>query len=209
MENVEVEKDIGVLIHQSLKPSHQCFKAAAKANQVLGQISKSFHYRDRINWIGIYKIYVRPHLETSCQAWSPWLKKDIEVLERVQEKVVKRVIGLKGKSYEERLRELKMISLYDRRQRGDLIQIWKTLHGHSLMDSSMFQYARHNPGSTRHTAKELNLSKPFGHLDVRNNSFSVRTVDKWNKLPEQIQKAETLDIFKREYDKFVHNIIWD
>ena len=32
LENVAVEKDIGVMIHESLKPSQQCFKAAAKGN---------------------------------------------------------------------------------------------------------------------------------------------------------------------------------
>ena len=41
------EKDIGVIVHESLKPTAQCRKAASKANQVLGQMRKSFHYRDR------------------------------------------------------------------------------------------------------------------------------------------------------------------
>ena len=40
------EKDIGVIVHESLKPTAQCRKAALKANQVLGQMRKSFHYRD-------------------------------------------------------------------------------------------------------------------------------------------------------------------
>ena len=99
LENVEVEKDIGVMIHESLKPSQQCFKAAAKGNQILGQITKSFHYRDKDTWIPLYKTYVRHHLEFSGQAWSPWLKKDIEMLKKVQMKAVAKVVGLKGKTY--------------------------------------------------------------------------------------------------------------
>ena len=91
----------------------------------------------------------------------------------------------------------------------DLIQIWKTIHGHSRMNPSMFQPASTNPRYTRCTNKKFNLAKPFGRLEVRTNFFSVRAVDGWNKLPEVVQNADTLDDFKRGYDKFVHNITWN
>ena len=41
------EKDIGVNIQKSLKPSLQCKKAAEKASFVLGQISRAFFYKDK------------------------------------------------------------------------------------------------------------------------------------------------------------------
>ena len=47
---VEFEKDLGVIIHKSLKPSSQCAKAAAKANAVLGQMTRAFLYRDKREW---------------------------------------------------------------------------------------------------------------------------------------------------------------
>ena len=46
LETVESEKDVGVMVHQSLKPSLQCTRAADKANQVLGQLSRVVTYRD-------------------------------------------------------------------------------------------------------------------------------------------------------------------
>ncbi len=45
----------------------------------------------------LYKQYVRPHLECSSPAWSPWLAGDKEVLEKVQEKPVKMLTGLKAR----------------------------------------------------------------------------------------------------------------
>ena len=43
----EEEKDLGVMIHKSLKAATQVAKAAKKANQVLGQIARAFTYRTK------------------------------------------------------------------------------------------------------------------------------------------------------------------
>jgi hypothetical protein len=210
LEAVDEEKDIGVKVHKSLKPSSQCLQAAAKANRVLGQIAKSFKYREKSVWIHLYTTYVRHHLEFAGQAWSPWLKHDIDILEKVQIRAVNMVIGLTGKSYEEKLCEVGLLSLYDRRVRGDAIQVWKVVHGHNIMDPSMFKHVDILQNRlTRNTAKHLNLVKPKARLEVRRNFFSVRSVDVWNSLPEDIQSAATLKDFKEKYDGFVHNIVWN
>ena len=109
------ERDIGVKVHNSLRPSLQCSEAAQRGNAVLGQISRAFHYRDRKTFIQLYKQYVRPHLEFAITAWSPWTQADIQTLQKVQQRAVKMVSGLRGSTYEERLRELQLLSLADRR----------------------------------------------------------------------------------------------
>ena len=62
---------------------------------VLGQITRTFQYRDKHVFLQLYKQYVRPHLEFSVQAWNPWLVGDIELLEKVQRRAVSFVQGLK------------------------------------------------------------------------------------------------------------------
>jgi ribonucleases P/MRP protein subunit RPP40 len=86
LSTTEEEIDVGVTISKNLKPSAQCTKAAGTATSVLNQLRRNFHYRDRHTFIKLYKQYVRPHLEFSTPAWSPWLTGDKEVLEKVQEK---------------------------------------------------------------------------------------------------------------------------
>ena len=104
------ERDIGVVLSNNLKPTAQCKKAAQTANAVLGQILRAFHFRDRHTFLDLYKQQVRPHLEFPVAAWSPWTMADIDCLERVQQKAVS---GLKGRTYEERLTEVGLLSLRD------------------------------------------------------------------------------------------------
>jgi len=112
------------IINSSATPSRQVHAAAMKGNQVLGQLLRTFTYRDRHTFVRLYQQYVRPHLEYCVQAWSPWLQQDIDLLENVQRRAVRSISGLSG-SYEEKLKELKMYSLKDRRTRGDMIETYK------------------------------------------------------------------------------------
>ena len=134
LKEVDYEKDVGVLLHKSFRPSLQCAKAAAKANCVLGQLSRGIGFRDKKTFIGLYKTFVRPHLDYCSQVWSPWNLGDREVLEAVQRRAVGMVTDLRGNTYEERLAELGMVTLEKRRERGDLIQAYKTLSGKDQVD---------------------------------------------------------------------------
>ena len=120
LKQIKEEKDIGVMVQDNLKPSRQCSEAARRATGVLSQISRSFHYRDRKTFVQLYKQYVRPHLEFAVPAWSPWTASDKAVIEKVQERAVRMVSGLKGTTYQERLQELSMPSLELRRTHYDM-----------------------------------------------------------------------------------------
>ena len=63
-------------VHHTLKPSLQCAKASARANQVLGQIARGVGYRDKVTFLQLYRVYVRPHLECAMVSWCPWSKGD-------------------------------------------------------------------------------------------------------------------------------------
>ena len=69
-----------------MKVSEQCVIAAAKRNQILGLIRRNIAYKEKELIILQYKTIVRPHLEYCIQAWRPYHKKDIHMLERVQSK---------------------------------------------------------------------------------------------------------------------------
>ena len=75
---------MGVTIKANMKVSEQCRIAASKDNQILGLIRRNITYKEKGLIVPLYKAIVRPHLEYCIQAWRPYLRKDIDMLEKVQ-----------------------------------------------------------------------------------------------------------------------------
>ena len=76
------EKYLGVSMNANMEVSEQCRIAASKGNQVLGMIRRNITYKEKSLIVPLYKAIVRPHLEYCIQAWSPYLRKDIDMLEK-------------------------------------------------------------------------------------------------------------------------------
>jgi ribonuclease P/MRP protein subunit RPP40 len=72
--------------------------------------------------------FVRPKVEYATVIWSPWHKKDINLVERVQRSFTCRIPGLLG-PYNERLLTLNLQSLELRRIIFDLTEVYKIMHG--------------------------------------------------------------------------------
>ena len=64
-------RDLGISVTDNCLPSNQCALAAKKANQILGQINRSFSCKTKDVMLQVYKVFVRPHLEYAVTAWSP------------------------------------------------------------------------------------------------------------------------------------------
>ena len=132
------EKDLGVTMNANMKVSEQCRIAASKGNQVLGMIRRNISYKDKSLIVPLYTAIVRPHLEYCIQAWSPYLRKDIDMLEKIQRRATKLIPGLRDLRYEERLKECGLTTLETRRLRGDQIEVFKILNGYENIDSNIF-----------------------------------------------------------------------
>ena len=82
LESVNKERDIGIVMENSLQPSLKCAQAARRATRVLNQITKAFLYRDRVTFLRLYTQFVRCHLEFAVtpgphgqlEIGTPWRK---------------------------------------------------------------------------------------------------------------------------------------
>ena len=202
LETTEEERDLGVVMSNKLKPGPQCLKAAKTAQQVLGQILRAFHARGKKIYIQLYKTYVRPHLEFACPAWSPWTAADRDTLEKVQQRAVRQVSGLQGLTYEEKLKELGICTLEERRHRADMAMVHRILSEEDTMAAELFEMAAAGGRRTRVAADPLNVVVKHGRLNIRKNFFSIRVTEPWNNVPAEIKRSRTPASFRMAYAKY-------
>ena len=87
----------------------------------------------QLTLLTLYKSLVRPQLEYTSQVWSPYTKRKIMAIERVQRRATKFILKCDFSiTYHERLVKLGLLPLKFRREVSDLcfFQI-KCLYGHS------------------------------------------------------------------------------
>ena len=197
LEESECERDLGIFVSNDLKWNKHVNTVVNRASFILGRFRKTFVSRDEKLWKKLYLTYVRPHLEFAVQAWNPYLKKDVNSLERVQRRASKIPSTLRNLEYKIRLRKWGLTTLEKRRNRGDCILMYKILKKKEALKF----------------AKELVWTKPrFGlpklrpelvkNCGQRYNFFANRVANTWNCLPSTVVEALSVNSFKEKYDNF-------
>ena len=115
----------------------------------------------------------------------------------MQRRALKLINGYKHINYTERLTKAGLISLENRRVRGDLIQMFKM-----SKNINLFQKMFKLNNSTPLRGNKFKIFKCNCKLNIRKYYFNNRRVNVWNKLPNNIVCSDSTNSFKNNLDKF-------
>ena len=153
----------------------------------------------------LYKSLVRPHLDYCCTLWSPSKIGDISRVEDVQRSYTRKIVGLKGLNYWQRLQTLGLLSLQRRRERYTMILVWKVYNNEIPNSTDMCFVDRHRSGP-RAVVPRYSYEAQRSNLSLYEQSFAVLGARLWNTLPRSVKEAPTLYQFKSQLGSFLSTI---
>ena len=122
------------------------------------------------------------------------------MLEKVQKRAVNMVSGLRPGTYEEKLSELGLCSLEERRHQQDMAQVHKIMgERDGMRRDTWFTMAADGARATRSAGDPLNIRPGRCRLEVRRNFFSQRVAEAWNAIPPSLKQVKTATAFRRGY----------
>jgi len=78
------------------------------------------------------------------------------------------ISGLNSRTYEDKLKELGIVTLEERRHQMDMLQTYKILSGKDRVDPNVWFYMAHESERvTRQSADPLNIRPGIPRLDIR------------------------------------------
>ena len=203
------EKDLGVNIDNCLNFNQHIAQITKKARCISAMLLRTFTNKDPEIHVPIFKSLVRPNLEYANSVWNPYLKNDINRLEKVQKNYTKRIQGMKDLNYHQRLEKLKLPSLEYRRLRGDLIEVYKITHNiyDPISTNALFHMSNNQP-NTRFNLNPYRLTKAHVNKKQFQMFFTNRVVDLWNNLPLNVVTSKSLNVFKNNVDSHFKEVMY-
>ena len=155
LEVVSEQKDLGVLISNDLLPRKHILEITNTANQRVRLIRLCFTNITQRKTSTLFKTTVRPLLEYASVVWQPHFKKDIDMLQKVQN----RCLALSPDP-------LIIESLEERRKPVDLVGTYKILHHEYRCEKFFFRPLKELRGH------QYKLYKVKVNTDVRKPFFT-------------------------------------
>lgn len=201
LEKSEDVKDLGVTLSENATFSTHIGNITTSAKRLASWTLRTFQSRSQEVVMLLYKTYVRPILEYSCALWSPHLIKDITAIEAIQRSITAKIEGLENLNYWERLKELNLYSLQRRRERYQIIHMYKIFKDIIPNELNLNFYETHRHGTMCKRPK-LNLRNQRLST-LRNQYFTSIGPALFNSIPGYIKSSKSVNAFKNNLDTFL------
>ena len=211
-EPIEVKsnlRDLGVQLSSDLSFRIQIENVVTSASRLVGWALRTFSSRRRTVMLTVMKTLVQPKLDYCNQLWSPSDQATINKLEAVQRHLVGRISDKETNllNYWEKLQTLKLYSQERRRERYQVIFLWKISQGLVSGYDVDFSMEDGRRGRTI-IPKAVVRTAPAVVRKARESSLAVRGAKIFNLLPQNLRSmnSDHIDFFKNHLDIFLSSI---
>ena len=129
------------------------------------------------------------------------------MVERVQRRATRLIPSQCDLSCESRMKTLKLASLMYRRKRGDMLFMYKLVHGHLGITKEELFLAPSLTSIRRHRFK---VDKTRADSRMKRTHFAVKVATYWSSLPHDEVESPSINSCKNRLDKhwatFMHQI---
>ena len=197
--------DLGVYMSSNCTFDFHGSGAYKRCSNLSGWILITFSTRETRTMMTLLKSLVLSPLDYVSQLWSPHLLKSVYILEKVQRSFTKHIAGMHTMSYEERLKHLNLISIQRRRDRYQIIYLWKIIEKFVPNPSAPITWTYSERRGRSCAVLNVNVGR-LGSLCY--NSFRWRAIRIFNKLSKHIHMISSCSVakFKSQFNKHLRNI---
>ena len=199
LEQVQSAKYLGITITDDLDWGQHISEITSKATRTLGFLRSNLAFAPRQTKDVAYKTLVRPQLEYASPIWHPYVKTQIQQVEKVQRTAARwtcrRWRNRSGVG--DMLSELEWPSLEARREQSSLTFFYKIHSG--IVSINKDRYLTPATATTQTRASKINNTqyrRYQSYSDALKNSFFPRTIPQWNSLLSSAVDAKSAEEFK-------------
>ena len=216
IEAKESVTDLGIVMSSNACFTDQVHDVCSSMRNMSSWFLRTFVSRSKDVMLISWKSLILPIHDYCSQLWNPFRAGEIQTFEIIQWSFIKKIVGRNGDDYWDSLQKYKLYSLQRRRERYQIIYIWKILEGlvpnpvinHSICSGNFIEC---------HISQRLGRFCKFPSINnnannyiktLRFNSFHIHGCRLFNTLPMDIRNISdtTVDNFKCKLDMFLSSI---
>ena len=197
LEMVKSAAYLGLEMDEKLDWSPHINKVTAKATRSLNFIRRNLQIGSQSVKSSAYRGLVRPSLDYCSIVWNPHLARHIQQVEMIQRRATRFVLNRyhNTSSVGEMLQTLGWETLQERRAKCSVVFMYKILNQMIAVPATPYFVPAYDATRGLRVHKLLTVQ---GRTDYHRASYFVRVIPLWNRLPDDIAGAPSINTFKEK-----------
>ena len=196
-------RDLGVEVSSDLTFSIHIENVVCASTRMVGWVMRTFRRRSRTIMLTLWKSLIQSKLDYCSQLWSPSDQSSISKLEGVARAFTARVDNMDGLDYWERMFKLGMYSQERRRERYQIIFVWKLSQG--LVTGYNLSFQQNERRGLLVVVPQMASKSPATVRKAREASLQVKGARLLNLVPKELRDKTgiSVDSFKSGLDEWL------